>query len=44
MEFLMLVGVLAVALLFAEGLSMSLGADSRDPIGDDHARPSGSGL
>jgi hypothetical protein len=39
----MVFGILVVALLFAEALSMSLGADSREQIGDDHARPASSG-
>jgi hypothetical protein len=37
-EVLLVVGILVVALLFAEALSMSVGADSREQIGDDHAR------
>jgi hypothetical protein len=39
MEVIIAIGFIVVALLFAEASSMSLGADSRDPIGDDHARP-----
>lgn len=41
MEAIIAIGVIVVALLFLEASSMSFGADSRDPIGDDHARPSG---
>jgi hypothetical protein len=37
-EILFVVSILVVALLFAEALSMSVGADSRDPIGDAHVR------
>jgi hypothetical protein len=35
----MLIGIVVIALLFAEALSMSAGVDSREPVGDDHARP-----
>lgn len=40
METIILVGIVVVLLLFLEAGSLSGGADSRDGIGDDHARPS----
>ena len=37
MEAILLLGVIVVALLILNAMSISLGVDSRDSIGDDHA-------